>query len=250
MTRIGWDRAIELFLAFAIAAATIFNVCVANRQWGALRESNDINRKAYNAANRAFVISKGIDAEFQFDSAVGRNLWSVAPKWENTGNSPTRDLHMYVNWCPRNSPLPAGFTFPDLASTGDITLSHLGPHESKLGASYKIGPEIISVVQNHGAMFYFYGWVTYKDLLDEKTVHKTRFCRVVTDFKGNPYDVTGSAIYSECGHDCEDEECDKQPLAVPNDSGLCGLNFVITSKPTPSTQTPAHPPAVTTPPGR
>jgi hypothetical protein len=47
MIKIGFDRWIELVLATAIAGATIWNVCVATRQWSVMNETNQINTRPY-----------------------------------------------------------------------------------------------------------------------------------------------------------------------------------------------------------
>jgi hypothetical protein len=44
---IRWDRVIELFFAFAIMIATVFNVWVARWQWQSMNESNQISTRPY-----------------------------------------------------------------------------------------------------------------------------------------------------------------------------------------------------------
>jgi hypothetical protein len=195
-----------------IAIVTFAYSCVSYRQWNAMSDSNEINRKAYNAAYRAFVVFNGLSAKLVFDQALQKNVWAIAPVWLNTGNSPTRDLQIFVNWCPRNQPLTNEFTFPDLADSGGNAYYDLGPHQQISGLSYNIGPEIFDFVKRHFALFYFYGWATYRDILDEKTVHRTMFCSTVTDFAGDPKDASGTVLYSECPHNahtCQDAECDR-----------------------------------------
>jgi hypothetical protein len=234
MGRIGWDRLVELIFTFAIMAATVTMACIANRQWTALLESNDINRKAYNAAYRSFVVSKGLSSSFIYDSTAQENQWRIYPAWENTGSSPTRDLQIFFNWCPRITDLPKDFTFPDLASTGGFAYTDLAPHETKLGLYYPMPTQLITVLQSHAAKFYFYGWATYHDILDDKTLHQTKFCRVVNDFKGSAGDPNSTFNIEQCGggHDCEDHECDRQPATIQKDQEQCGgLKIVTLDKP-------------------
>jgi hypothetical protein len=206
-----------------------------------MRESNEINRKAYNAADRAFVVFNGLSAKLVFDQASQKDVWAIAPIWLNTGNSPTRDLKIYVNWCPRSQPLPNEFTYPDLPTTGGNDYEDLGPRQQTIGSAYNIGPEIFDFVKRHAALFYFYGWATYKDILDEKTIHRTAFCRVVTDFVGDPKDANGAASYSECPHNCMDTECDRYDSPRQIDASVCGVTFITVSKPTTSLPTSPSP---------
>jgi hypothetical protein len=231
-----------------IAILTLAYSCVSYQQWNAMRESNEINRKAYNAAYRAFVVFNGLSAKLVFDQAWQKDVWAIAPIWLNTGNSPTRDLQIFVNWCPRNQPLPNEFTYLDLANTGGNAYKDLGPHQQTLGLAYSIGPEIFDFVKLHQALFYFYGWATYKDILDEKTIHRTLFCTFVTDFVGDPKDASGAISYSECPHNCQDAECNRYDSPRQIDASVCGLAFIQVSKPT--TSLPAAPslPASPSPP--
>ncbi len=241
LLRIPVDRWIELGFTAAILVATVVNVCVARLQWSTMQESNGINRDAYNAQSRAFVVSQGLSWKYSFAPDLKRNVWAISPRWENTGNTPTREFHHFVNWRPRNVVMPSGFTFPDLASTGALTTTDLGPHQSKPGAVYRIGPEIMEFVKKRAAMFYFYGWGTYRDMLDPKKEHRTEFCRVIYDFEGDTNSADGHPVDEECPHNCEDEECAKLPAPNPNDAGLCGVTFIVMAKPSEGISQPSAP---------
>jgi hypothetical protein len=208
------------------------------------RESNRINRDSFAAVQRPFVISKGLDVIWTYDTFYKKELWIAQPIWENVGNTPTRDLQLYMNWCPRIDVLPSNFTYPDLAGAeGQTSYTPLGPHQTKYGPlTYSIGAQPMSMIQQHKALFYFYGWAKYHDTLHPKVImHRTNFCYVNNDFVGNPLDRTGTPIVRNCNYECADSECDRQPIPKAEDSGACGIAFITARPGAPDTTTAPKP---------
>ena len=113
-TRTPPDRRIELLFTAAITVATIVNVGIANKMWSVAetqatisdrqagimdkqaavsRVANDIN----SAAERAFVSAKDIRIETRkgdFPGDPSEPYWWFSPVIENSGNTPTKDLHI------------------------------------------------------------------------------------------------------------------------------------------------------------
>jgi hypothetical protein len=83
--RIAVDRWLELVLIVVIAGATVVNVCVANRQWSAMRVSNRINTDAMIAANRASIAP--IRVELNGRVTQGQKI-KYTLYYQNTGHSP------------------------------------------------------------------------------------------------------------------------------------------------------------------
>jgi hypothetical protein len=92
---ISADRALELLLVFVIVVATIVNVCVASRQWGAMAESNRINRDAMIAGTRAWVVPTG--AYFDGEPKAGFNQ-RIKVTYENVGKEAASDVISPMDW--------------------------------------------------------------------------------------------------------------------------------------------------------
>jgi hypothetical protein len=72
------------------------------------------------ARDRAFVFVKSFHV-FPMTTPSNRLAtiaWRISPIWENTGNTPTRDMINYGNSFPTIGDLPKDFDFPDFVAPG------------------------------------------------------------------------------------------------------------------------------------
>ena len=117
MSRIGFDRWIELGFTGAILIATVVNVCVAYRQWTVMDESNRINTRPYIKVLMApgtFVIHKAGDG-----ARDSRSLQFVV---QNIGRLPgLAAITSAVNWEGRGHPRDDK-SWPSIGVVGRIFL--------------------------------------------------------------------------------------------------------------------------------
>jgi hypothetical protein len=123
--------------------------------------------------------------------------------------------------------MPNEFTFPDLADNGKNVFLDLGPNQNKPGIVYPIPSGAMEFVKDHVLLMYLYGWVSYRDGIDNDIPRQTQFCRVITDFQGDVTDDKATVAIEECPHNCEDKECDRYPKAVPSDVKMCSSMVLI-----------------------
>jgi len=187
----------------------------------ATRESMAQSKAALDAtihvsrtAQRAYVTHKKIEIEvLPATSGNQAQVWQFRAIWENIGNTPTRDARSHVNFLSIPTPLPKDFKFPDLGSPDHVLLT-LGP-QSTIGSSILgVDARIIKDVQDHKMHLYFWGWMTYHDILGSNILHVTKFCRELTEIHGDPLQPTArkKLLYNVCPyHNCIDDECLRKP---------------------------------------
>lgn len=81
---------------------TIVNVCVANRQWATMPESNKINRDSVVANTRAWIAPTG--AYFDGEPKAGFNV-RLKMTYENFGKEAADDVVPFVFWSPGTFPV-------------------------------------------------------------------------------------------------------------------------------------------------
>jgi Protein of unknown function (DUF2778) len=83
----------------------------------AAKQSADIAKETLISTNRAFISPKLISAlAHRYDDVQDKYWWSILPIWENSGNTPTRDMTIWVNSWLDSNPIPADFHFPPLVT--------------------------------------------------------------------------------------------------------------------------------------
>src|SRR6266849_498804 len=102
-----------------IAAATIFYTVYSQGQW-------DVAKRQLVSVQRAFVLANKIVA--QPIGTPQNGIVRLRVQWENSGNTPTRELATYVNLPLLREAIPRGYNFPDLDNKGKQTQSPLAIH--------------------------------------------------------------------------------------------------------------------------
>jgi hypothetical protein len=208
------------------ALATIVIAAFTGTLWIATSTQARLTREAFVADKRAFVFAKGIVGIYEADPVSGHFNWRVAPVWENSGDTPTRDLRIYTDGWFSNAPIPADFNFNTITPPVQPANGLLGPKVSNNGGQYPhfphqaaLTPQDILDVQTGRKFFYVWRWARYRDILPDTPEHITRFCWRVL-FTGSPFafnplvnanGVTVSNHYENRGN-CTDEECRSQGL--------------------------------------
>ena len=164
-------------------------------------------------SNRAYVHIGLWDKHPTLDASGHVLSWKINPRFENTGNTPTRNLQFVCMTIISNAQLPPGFRF----ETGDATpfRTLVGPKQYMLG-----GDVIINAQTYSGAEFiYTYGWIEYDDVFYLTKRHRTEYCYRIF-FYGNCTDkdcAVGYLFhpdYNNADYECERER--KKRLRLPD----------------------------------
>lgn len=75
------------------------------------RRAGDIARDAMVAGERAFVFATGITPFWERGEQTSAYNWRFRPVWQNSGDTPTRNMTMHVECVLRDTVLPIGFDF-------------------------------------------------------------------------------------------------------------------------------------------
>jgi hypothetical protein len=147
--------------------------------------------------------------------------WRFRPIWQNSGDTPTRNMVMHVTCELRNTVLPSGFDFNyPTTQTGTGLLAPKSTSMGGIAPNYPVAaitPQDILDVQHRRKFLYLWGWVRYHDVFPDTPQHITRFCWLIVP-TGNPLVYTpgqtpnlphslsfGNIHHSE--GNCADEEC-------------------------------------------
>lgn len=93
------------------ALATIIIAAFTGTLWVATTSQGKLTKEALVADKRAFVFAAGITPTWEVDPVTHKFNWRIRPVWQNTGDTPTKRMRLYVACEIRNTPLQSGFDF-------------------------------------------------------------------------------------------------------------------------------------------
>jgi hypothetical protein len=131
-----------------------------------------ISSETARATDRAFLNFAGPTLGVRLVDPGG--VWGgyeIGLNWNNSGNTPTRWAVIRANGQIWPGDLPAGFNFP---LTQDRTVTVLGP-KAVYGTTVT-APRNLWVQAWHGARFFVWGSVLYKDIFPKDPERLTEFC--------------------------------------------------------------------------
>jgi hypothetical protein len=177
-------------------------------------------RQALVSQNRAFVFIKHFAAipGVHADNAKQILFWRVVPTYENSGNTPTRQMRNYVDWTYFQNGVPEDFDFPDLAPTGIVDAAKMlaGPKQSLSGQAHDVAVHLVAAAKSGQGVILLWGWTEYRDIFSRTIQHRTEFCNLVCA-DGDPYTATCSfsfPLYKK--HNNADQDCErKRGLPAP-----------------------------------
>jgi hypothetical protein len=176
-------------------------------------KANGLTREALESVQRAFVVYNSLGVWSYLDLRNNKKLvYLLRPIWENSGNTPTRNLRIYVSEIKPAKPPYANLDFSQTANTV-FTAMFIAPHGVIRGADRVISAEDLFNVRDGKSFFYVWGWATYKDTFPNTKPHMTRFCTVLIGAFFDPNDLTkltGVNTESCPTYNCADEECEEQ----------------------------------------
>ena len=190
--------------AFIMAIATIAIAILATLQWITLGKIDETNR----ATQRAFVYVSGI--EFQtVQTDDGEIQWWVIPRWENSGNTPTKFLKV-ESYCPFVRRGEEYFQYDKLQP---VNIRTVGPKQTIQGITCIARTEQLLAAQRGEHDWYWTARATYRDIFDPNYLHVTEYCfyvrRIVSDV--TDANVSLGIVGGPCEkHNCADKECETQ----------------------------------------
>jgi hypothetical protein len=169
-----------------LAIATIGLTIVSFLQWRTLEKTDE----TWRAGERAFVFVTHNIAGWQQAKVVNGIINRTYPTvWENSGNSPTRDLVVEL-YCPE-------------------VQQSVVPKANGLGRSVWLQCCRVDPRSRQWDHLYIAAVADYFDIFDAH--HRTETCFEIFNLSGNLADLTVVPQYdfSNCGRNCADKECDK-----------------------------------------
>lgn len=224
-----------LLIAIATIVIAAFAWEANERQLRATTAMADAAQRAISVAerslmvgHRAFVFFKEINSGRVVDSkTMTIKYWTITPMFQNTGDTPTKELSGRVNHDFFDGEPPADFTFPDIHRENDwsarIGAAHvlLAPKSAaNIGGSILIGIERMIELAKRNENFFFWGWIDYNDIFAGTPRHRTEFC-IQLIVEGDPSKVSAAGV-SDCRisaryyhrHNAVDDECVQPPQPI------------------------------------
>lgn len=192
--------------------------------WLATTEQARLTRNAFIADKRAFVFAKGIQPLWELDPTTGLYNWRINAVFENSGETPTEGLLLYVDGLLSNTPIAPTFDFNYVDPNAAPGTGMLGPKAIGIGGGAPhfprppLTPQDILDMQTGRKFFYLWGWAKYSDTLPDTPRHITRFCWLIL-VTGNPFGYNPAVPNSvqffnlhQGRGNCADNECIRQGL--------------------------------------
>jgi hypothetical protein len=210
----GHSNAIMAIFTVVIALSSIGYGIVALCQWGAMRESNKINRESLIAVQRAFVVAGPTDKAavkpvMEPSGKETRIIFQL--KLENVGATSTKKLTYRLN----NYSGPFAMTDKfKLDDEGPPATGILGPKSVLALKTETMPQELLDRTgmypgQHH---IYLWGWAKYRDIFNDTPMHLTEFCYEVMPYLESvplPNKRQYAVTFNGCGrYTCADEECE------------------------------------------
>jgi hypothetical protein len=201
------------------AVATIVIAAFTGTLWFATIQSTELARESFTADKRPFVFAMGLNGFWEREKTTGQYNWRFRPLWQNSGDTPSKNLRIHTGCELRNAPLPVGFNF-NQAREGTGLLPPKAPLSGGLAPESQqaaITPQDILDLQAGRKFLYVWGWAKYRDVFPGTKERVTHFCWLVTPV-GNPLEYVpgsqppapGGLAFHTIHHaegNCADEEC-------------------------------------------
>jgi hypothetical protein len=216
---------LTLFTA-VLAIATIALVWVAILQWDTLektdhtvKETLQQNRDALVIQQRAFMTAKEVRFEPLTLFGIKGATWLANVFWENSGNTPTKNLTIIANCVSGFEQLTDPARIPKAKQsttfhTATITKAVFGPKQiNRAGLCPVTSLDVLLGQFGAFTHLYVYGVAIYHDIFDQSSWRLTQFCFQAANFVigGTEGDPTMTALVTPCVvRNCTDEECGEE----------------------------------------
>ena len=132
-------------------------------------------RDALYRGNRAFVFVRNIEARFLGQKSTHTiTHWRFFARWENGGNTPTKNMRSRINYTLREDVIDLAFPFPDFGDQPDGR-TMIGPRSFMHSTYFDIPVDHLQKVKSGEAHAYIWGWVDYDDAFPDTPRHRSEF---------------------------------------------------------------------------
>jgi hypothetical protein len=181
------------YYGVAISAVSTFVIAIfTGTLWVATTRQGELTEQTLVISRRSFVFPKNISPRWEI-VGIPQNTaynWRFVPIWENSGDTPTKDIIYYVDSEFINVPIPSGFNFNKLRYTPGTGLlapktqapAGIAPHPTLAPLS----PQDVKDIIDRKKFLYIWGWVSYYDVFPGSKEHITRFCWQIAPV-GDPF---------------------------------------------------------------
>lgn len=174
-------------LSFIVAVIYAF---YARKQWKAINQQAehagkqaDLTREARIKLERPFIFLTQTQLVWYPNQKDGTPEYGVKTFFENSGNTPTKDMQLVVEFHLLEGKLPEGFDFPIIKP---FISTIVAPKSMIQGPSNVISAADMVKIQEGTLFYYFWGKAIYRDNFKGTREHKTLFCREIGYVSGNP----------------------------------------------------------------
>lgn len=205
------------FVGIGQAILFIWQLALIRKANDAARSSADaagrsaaLAERALTSTERAFVFPRDVRLNRRLSKADGMVWWVFEIEWENSGNSPTRNLRIW----------DGGHIGPPLPADYDFAAWAMGPKSALIGpgaGGFAGGLAPIQAGDLHKVYageweLYLWGRARYHDIFDGTREHITTFCYKILVLDdpaaASSTDATVSFLKFFHGqHNCADEDC-------------------------------------------
>jgi hypothetical protein len=169
----------------------------------AATNSAEVAENALISGKRAYVFVKDVlrNKEPSSDYPL-TEIWNIRVVWENTGDTPTKDMLGNVNFDFFVDKIPDDFDYPDRGKEKFRVV--IGPKHT-IKSYIPIPVHIIDEAFAKSHRVYMWGWVDYNDVFKDTPRHRTEFCHEIRQI-GNDLSFN---IYGK--YNGSDDECYRKP---------------------------------------
>ena len=179
------------------------------------------SRDSLVAVQRAFIFPDTALSVIAVRNDRTASTFTFPVAFENSGSTPTKNLHMHINWTLQANGAPEP-PFSDIPVNGSVphnTEAVIGPHSNGSARLEAVIPqETVKMAFKIPIRIRIWGWVRYQDVFKGTPWHLDEYCYFVR-FSGKPEaDLPEGANYDNCPtHNCSDGQCkDYDPRGQPN----------------------------------
>lgn len=148
-------------------------------------------RDALYRSNRAFVFVKNIEAHFICQKSTHAiTHWRFYARWENGGNSPTKNMRNRINYALSEQAFDLGYGFPDVGDQLNAGSTMLGPKAIMHSPIIDVPVEHLQKVKTGEAHAYLWGWADYNDVFPNTARHRSEFSVKIV--------INGDALEENC----------------------------------------------------
>jgi len=204
-------------LSILVILAIVVQIHIYREQWKVMKGSTDIAERALVAGQRAYVSCSVIEIGHAVDGTGRVTYYIFTPRWDNDGNTPTRNFLNHVSRRVYEGRIPKDWDVEDMWDDGippderKAVAAGIGPKRFIKGQSVSIPLEDVVKVVSEAKQALIWGWAEYDDVFPNTPKHVSRIAVRITA-GGNPYDP-GQVVFTTTflgKYNCSDGECARQ----------------------------------------